>query len=171
MLFLHSILIGWQVKIQVEAKMTCFLMMWIFLYLTNKSALTRHGILLQTLMTETRSIQSRLQSISDFSPAQLATKTKPVTIFIKIDYRVVHRFEPAIVSSMEKCHYPRVTPPRVRDLLKSQHERKVHAQSTLPARMTRAKRALATILLSESASRPIRRHLTSKTLHGSQRTT
>jgi hypothetical protein len=31
------------------------------------------------------------------------TQTKPVIIFIKIDYRVGHRFKPAIVGSMKKC--------------------------------------------------------------------
>jgi hypothetical protein len=41
----------------------------------------------------------------------LATKTKPMTILIKIDYCVIHRFEPVIVSAMEKCHWPHVTPP------------------------------------------------------------
>jgi hypothetical protein len=69
----------------------------------TKSPLTRHGILLQTPMTKTFSRQSRLQPISAHIATHIATKTEPVTIFIKIDYCVVHRFEPAIVNSMEKC--------------------------------------------------------------------
>jgi hypothetical protein len=63
----------------------------------TKSPLTRHGIiLLQTPMTETFSRQSRLQSISEHIATHLATKTKPMTILIKIDYCVIHWFEPAI---------------------------------------------------------------------------
>jgi hypothetical protein len=68
----------------------------------TKSSFTRHGILLQTLMAQTLPRQSRLQSISELIATHLATKTKPVTIFIKFDYRVVHRFEPAIVSLIIK---------------------------------------------------------------------
>jgi hypothetical protein len=70
----------------------------------TKSPLTRHSIiLLQTPMTETFSRQSRLQPIPEHIATHLATKTKPMTILIKIDYCVIHRFEPAIVSAMEKC--------------------------------------------------------------------
>jgi hypothetical protein len=74
----------------------------------TKSPLTRHGIiLLQTPMTETLSRQSRLQPIPEHIATHLATKTKPMTILIKIDYCVIHRFEPAIISaisfSVKKC--------------------------------------------------------------------
>jgi hypothetical protein len=72
----------------------------------TKSSLKHHGILLQTPMTETFSRQSRLQYISEEIATQLATKTKPVTIFIKIGYRVVHRFEPVIVGLMENVNSP-----------------------------------------------------------------
>jgi hypothetical protein len=68
----------------------------------TKSPLTRHGIiLLQTPMTETFSRQSRLQPIPEHIATHLATKTKPMTIPIKIDYCVIHRFEPAIVSAID----------------------------------------------------------------------
>jgi hypothetical protein len=78
----------------------------------TKSPLIRHGIiLLQTPMTETFSRQSRLQPIPEHIATHLPTKTKPMTILIKTDYCAIHRFEPAIVSAMEKCHQPRVTPP------------------------------------------------------------
>jgi hypothetical protein len=61
----------------------------------TKSPFTRHGIiLLQTPMTETFSRQSRLQPISGRIATHLAIKTEPVTILIKIDYCVVHRFKP-----------------------------------------------------------------------------
>jgi hypothetical protein len=53
---------------------------------------------LQTSMTKTLSRQNRLQPISE----HIATKTDPVTLFIKIEYCAVHRFKPAIVSWMEK---------------------------------------------------------------------
>jgi hypothetical protein len=64
-------------------------------------------------------LQNRFQSILDHIATHLATKTKPVTIFIKIDYRVVHRFKPAIVSLMEEYQYPCITPSRGRDHLES----------------------------------------------------
>jgi hypothetical protein len=66
-------------------------------------------------MTETLSRQSRLQPISEHIETHVATKTKPVTIFMKIDYFVIYRFEFAIryVASF-----------RVRDLLESQQEKK-----------------------------------------------
>jgi hypothetical protein len=54
-------------------------------------------------MTPKNQVGALLQSISEHIGTHLATKTKPVTIFIEIDSRVVHRFEPAIVSAMEKC--------------------------------------------------------------------
>jgi hypothetical protein len=81
---------------------------FIFLFIKQtirmtKSPVRRHGIiLLQTPMTETFSRQSRLQPISEHIATHLTTKTEPMTILIKIDYCFVHRFEPAIVSSMEK---------------------------------------------------------------------
>jgi hypothetical protein len=76
----------------------------------TKTPITRYGILLQTPMTEMLSRKSRLQSISEHIATQLPTKTKPVTIFIKIDYRIFHRLKPAIVSSLKNVTRPAFRP-------------------------------------------------------------
>jgi hypothetical protein len=85
-------------------------------------------------MTPKSQVGALFQSLSEHIATHLATKTEPVTIFIKIDYRVVHRFEPGIVSAGVSIQYT------VRDLLKSQHESKVRtidpASQNIPCKMS-----------------------------------
>jgi hypothetical protein len=66
---------------------------------------------------ETLPQQSRLQSISEHIATHLAIKTKPVTKYIKIDYRG----SPVQTCRSEHC----VTPFIGRDLLESKQESKV----------------------------------------------
>jgi GTPase Era involved in 16S rRNA processing len=89
--------------------------------------------------------QSRLQLISE----QILThQTKPVTILNKIDYCVSHRFESAIVSTMEKSQSFCVT---------SSSNRSKRARSI--QYVSRKEKELATNLLLTSNSSFIRRHL------------